>query len=195
MWLGRRFVVCLYNHPDPFRSYTLWKNGFQNTATAYFSRLLIPVMHFQQCFCFISIYSCNLSLRLASPVVQITFLNKSQQKPQRSTSVCCSSPSKRPSRPPSASSSTAPGPSFPLPRNRVWADCTSLTLFSVSRSLHSTLDIFQCGKDGKGNVEGSHWKLLLIYIDSALVMFGDMYGRVKARLTAAGDSFQKVKSS
>ena len=61
--------------------------------------------------------------------------NSIQQNPQCSTCVSCFSPSRQPSQPPSVSSNTAPGRSFPLPKNRVWVDCISLILYSVSQRL------------------------------------------------------------
>ena len=81
--------------------------------------------------------------------------NRIPQNPQRSTSASCSSPSKRPSRQPSASSNTTPGPSSPLPRDRSWAACTSLTSFLVSRSLPFCPRILSyLGHLERGNVGG-----------------------------------------
>ena len=98
------------------------------------------------------------------------------QRVQCFTSVSCSFPSKQPSRRQSVSSNTAHGPSSPLPKDRVLADCTSLTWFLVSqtRMLHLAR---------------------LTRIPLAAVMFADMYGRVKAELTTAEESSQKSKAS
>ena len=74
--------------------------------------------------------------------------NSILQNLQRSTSASYSSPSKRSSRQPSASSNTTPGPSSPLPKDRSWAACTSLTSFLVSQ------DSFVLEKLERGNVGG-----------------------------------------
>ena len=73
------------------------------------------------------------SPRLAVRVIHLEFgFDSTQQTPQCSTYVYCSSPSRQPSRPPFVSLNTAPGPSFLQPKSQVWADCTSPILFSVS---------------------------------------------------------------
>ncbi len=75
---------------------------------------------------------------------------KAYQITQCSTSAYCSSPSKPLSPLPSALSNTAPGPSSPRPKSPVWADCTSLTLFSVSQRLCFT-PILQQDWKGRGD--------------------------------------------
>lgn len=158
---------------------------------------LIPVTLLQQChLCFLLFYMQLLSVvspSCGSPSPPTFAGNSIQQTPQCSTSVSCSSPSKQPSQPPSVWLNTAPGPSFPLPKNPVWADCISPTSFLVSQSLN----FLSCSSLGQRKERGrGHCSENIANKDlSAVVMFADMYGRVKARLMAAGESSQKSKSS
>ena len=89
--------------------------------------------------------------------------DSTQQTPQCSSSASYSSPAKQLSRPPSASSNTASGPSSPLPRNRIWENCISPILFSVSQDLFLSPLFFTIGEGEKAEAEEVlGWRGLLI---------------------------------
>ena len=89
--------------------------------------------------------------------------DSTQQTPRCSSSVSYSSSSKQPSQPPSASSNTASGPSSPPPRNRIWENCTFLTLFSVSQDLFLFPYSFSIGEGKRAEAERVlGWRGLLI---------------------------------
>ena len=121
--------------------------------------------------------------------------NRTRQSPQRFTSVSCFSPSKQPSRQLSVSSNTGPGPSFLQLKKRVLAGYTSPTSFSVSLDLRSSLNTSLPAKMEGVKRMVNTWRALLMRLPSAMVLFVDMYGRVKAKLSTAGESSQKSKSS
>lgn len=93
--------------------------------------------------------------------------NHIHQKPQCFTSASCSSPSKPPSRRLSVSSNIAPGLSFLLPKDQVWADCTSLTLSLVSKRLY----FFSPKRKGTGKLECTD---LDDFADTSSVSCGDV---------------------